>query len=155
MNINRSGKNDMKKSKIKSLFIFVWNLWFEFPEVIRFFLVGGFNTVLGFAVFSLFVFWAGEQWRQLCLVSQWVLTSFISYFLQRIFVFQTHGKVWVEYVKCCTTWIFAYVINAVTLELFFQFGMNIYLAQFIAQIVAAIVTYFAFKYWAFGKYKKS
>ena len=133
---------------MKNLFMFFWNLWFKFPQIIRFFVVGGFNTVFGFVVFSLLVYFAGDQWRQVCLISQWIFTSFISYILQRIFVFQTNGKIWVEYIKCCTTWIFAYFVNATTLELFFQAGMNIYVAQFISQIIAAVVSYFAFKYWA-------
>ena len=136
---------------MKKFFTFIWDLWFKFPQIIRFFLVGGFNTVLGFLVFCLFVYFAGEQWRQVCLGAQWVLTSFVSYLLQRIFVFQTKGKIWQEYMKCCITWMFAYFVNAITLEALFISGMNVYWAQFIAQIIAAVVSYLAFKYWALVK----
>lgn len=133
---------------VKKLWDFAWNLWFKFPQSIRFILVGGFNAVFAYGVFCLLVYLAGEQWRQVCLVTQWLLTSFISYILYRIFVFQSHGKIWEEYVKCCTTWIVGYFINATTLEIFFRLGLNVYVAQLTAQINAAIVSYFAFKYWA-------
>ncbi len=133
---------------IKKLWLFVWNLWFQFPQSIRFILVGGFNAVFAYGVFCLLVYFAGEKWRQVCLVTQWFMTSFISYILYRIFVFQSKGKIWEEYIKCCTTWVIGYFINAATLEIFFRLGLNVYLAQLTAQIIAAIVSYFAFKYWA-------
>lgn len=127
---------------------FIWDLWFKLPRIIRFIFVGGFNAVLAYTVFCLLVYFAGDEWRQLCLIIQWILTSFFSYFLYRIFVFESQGKIWQEYIKSCATWIVGYFVNAIALEIFFQLALNIYLAQLIAQIIAAIVTYFSFRYWA-------
>ncbi|MBE6449985.1 MAG: GtrA family protein [Alphaproteobacteria bacterium] len=141
----------MNEKFLVRAWLFVWHLWFKFPQSIRFILVGGFNALFAFCVFCLLVFLIGEQWRQVCLITQWILTSFVSYILHRIFVFQSKGKILEEYIKCCATWIVGYFVNALTLETLFQLGVNVYLAQLISQIVAAFVSYFAFKYWALSK----
>ena len=133
----------------------MWQLWFKFPQTIRFILVGGFNALFSYIVFCMLVFFLGEQFRQICLIIQWISTSFISYISQRIFVFQSKGKILEEYMKCCATWIVGYLINATTLEVLFRAGVNVYISQFIAQVVSAVISYFSFKYWALTKKDKS
>lgn len=129
---------------------FVLNIWYKFPQKLRFLLVGGFNTLVSYAFFASFIFILGDQRYQLCLVLAWVLSSFSSFAMQKIFVFCTKGKWCREYFRCCVCWVFGYVINAVILEAAVNWGgWNVYPAQAAVIVVTTVVTYLLFKNFAF------
>lgn len=130
--------------------IFVLRVWFNFPEKIRFLLVGGFNTVVSYLMFAGFIFILGELRCQLSLVLAWILSSFISFSTQKIFVFQTKGNWCREYVKCLLTWSIGYLINAGTLELFVKvLHLNVYIGQAVSILLTTVITYLLFKHFAF------
>lgn len=55
-----------------------------------------------------------------------------------------------EYLKCCTTWVFSYMINAGLLEIIVKvLHINVFIAQIIATLSAAVFTYILFKKFAF------
>lgn len=130
--------------------IFILRVWFNFPEKIRFLLVGGFNTVVSYLMFASFIFVLGKPRYQLSLVLAWILSSFISFSTQKIFVFQTKGKWYHEYVKCLLTWSVGYLINACTLELAIKLlHLNIYIGQAVSILLTTVITYILFKHFAF------
>ncbi len=129
---------------------FLLKIWFKLPEKLRFLLVGGFNTVISYTIFAGLIFLIGESKYQQSLVLSWILSSFISFSTQKIFVFQTKGNWIKEYSKCLLTWSIGYVINAGALEVVVKLlHLNVYIGQALSILVTMIMSYILFKYFAF------
>lgn len=128
--------------------------WFNLSDKIRFLLVGGFNASVSYVIFSLICLIVGEQYYQASLACSWIISSVISFITQRCLVFNVEGNLFKQYCKCCTTWVFSYLINATLLEIFVQkLDLNVYLAQIIATLSCAVFTYILFKTFAFRRGK--
>lgn len=130
----------------------VKSFWFKLSDKIRFLIVGGANAGISYLLYSCFVFFLGDEKYQAALALAWVISSFISFTTQKYLVFNVEGNIFKQYLKCCTTWVFSYIINALLLEIFVQkLSFNVYLAQLLATFIAAIFTYVLFKKFAFRK----
>lgn len=125
--------------------------WYNIPDKIRFVLVGGFNAGVSYLIYaSLLYFLLGEKYYQLSLALAWILSSVISFSTQRNLVFRAKGNIIHQYIKCCVTWFFSYLINAFLLWILVQkLYANVYLGQIIATAGCAIFTYIIFKIFAF------
>ena len=126
--------------------------WFELSDKIRFLVVGGLNAGISYLIFSAICFFLGEGIYQISLALSWIISSVISFTTQRYLVFNVKGNLLKQYLKCCTTWFFSYLINAVLLEIFVKnLRLNVYQAQIIATLSCAVFTYVLFKTFAFKK----
>ena len=126
--------------------------WFNISDKIRFLLVGGFNAGVSYLMYSAFCIILGETSYHTALAIAWIISSVVSFTTQKFLVFRGCGSWMREYIKCCTTWVFSYMINAGLLEMFVKiFHINVYLAQIIATLIAAIFTYVVFKKFAFKR----
>ena len=126
------------------------NFWFKTSDKIRFLLVGCFNAGMSYLIYSAFVFSLGESFYQLSLALAWIISSVISFTTQRNLVFSAKGNLFKQYVKCCTTWFFSYLLNAFLLHVFVaNLNINVYIAQIFATGVCAIFNYIMFKVFAF------
>ena len=129
---------------------YLLKIWFGLPEKLRFLFVGGFNTVVSYMMFAGLIFLIGESKYQQSLILSWLLSSFISFFTLKMFVFQTKGNWFKEYSKCLLTWSVGYVINAGMLEAVVVFlKMNVYIGQAISILTTIIISYTLFKHFAF------
>lgn len=126
--------------------------WFRLSDKIRFLLVGGFNAGVSYVIYSLLCILYSADFYQKALAITWCVCSVISFCTQKFFVFRGKG-VWIkEYLKCCTTWVVSYSINAGLLEIFVKkIGLNVFVAQIFATLSAAVFTYIMFKKFAFRK----
>ena len=126
--------------------------WFKLSDKIRFLFVGGFNAGVSYVIYSAFCIVLGDSAYQIALALAWAISSIVSYTTQKFLVFEGKGN-WVkEYLKCCTTWFFSYLINAGLLEFIVKIlHLNVFVAQIVATIVSAIFTYVFFKKFAFRK----
>ena len=126
--------------------------WFKLSDKIRFLFVGGFNAGVSYLIYSAFCIVLGDSAYQIALAFAWAISSIVSYTTQKFLVFEGKGN-WVkEYLKCCTTWFFSYLINAGLLEFIVKIlHLNVFVAQIVATIVSAIFTYVFFKKFAFRK----
>lgn len=124
--------------------------WFNLSDKIRFLFVGGFNAGVSYLIYSAFCIILGESAYQIALALAWAISSVVSFTTQKFLVFEADGN-WVkEYLKCCTTWFFSYLINAGILEFIVKFlHLNVFIAQIIATFSAAVFTYVLFKKFAF------
>lgn len=128
--------------------------WFKLPDKIRFLFVGGFNAGVSYLLYILFCFLLGANAYQIALAIAWLISSAVSFVTQKFLVFQSNGNWLKEYAKCCTTWFFSYLINAGILEFVVKIlHLNVYVAQIVATLAAAIFTYILFKKFAFKKHK--
>ena len=126
------------------------NKWFKLSDKIRFAIIGIVNALFAYFLYAIFLIILGQDCHQLALVLAWIFSSITSFLTHRYFVFRSKGKIIKEYLKCCSTWVVAYFINAILLEIFVSiFCLNPYVAQVIAPAIAGIFTYFAFKKVAF------
>lgn len=126
--------------------------WFNLSDKIRFLLIGGFNAGVSYLIYSIFCIILGQNLYQIALALAWLLSSTISFSLQKVLVFQSKGNWIKEYLKCCVTWFFSYLINAFLLEFIVKnLHQNVFIAQIIATFIAAIFTYVLFKKFAFKK----
>ena len=74
----------------------------------------------------------------------------VSFTTQKFLVFKGSSNWMKEYIKCCTTWFFSYLINAGLLEFIVKIlHLNVFIAQIVATLAAAVFTYFLFKKFAF------
>ena len=103
--------------------IYLWaeNLWFKFPEKLRYLLVGGFNTVLAYSllVFLDFTFekinsaialnLSKEVVANIALIVQYIITINISFTTMRYYVFRSHGNWKKEWLKAWSVYIFIYM----------------------------------------------
>lgn len=126
--------------------------WFKLSDKIRFLFVGGFNAGVSYLIYSAFCIVLGDSAYQIALALAWAISSIVSYTTQKFLVFEGKGN-WVkEYLKCCTTWFFSYLINAGLLEFIVKIlHLNVFVAQIVATIASAIFTYVFFKKFAFRK----
>jgi len=130
------------------------NIWFNLDDKIRYLIVGSFNAGVCYLIYSLICLIMGDNVYQIALALAWFLSSAISFTMQRNFVFEGKGVWYKEYLKCCITWFFSYLINAGLLEFTVKIcGLNVYLAQLISNFTAAVFTYIVFKKFAFRKPK--
>lgn len=141
--------------KVKEFYSFLFDNWLKIPEKLRFLLVGGFNTVVSYLLFVLFLLIMGQERYQLSLFFAWVFSSFISFATQKNYVFCTKGNWLEEYSKCLFTWGIAYVINAIVLEIIVRhFLLSPLIAQVGAVLLTTIITYILFKNFVFKKEEK-
>ncbi len=128
------------------------NFWFSLDDKIRYLFVGSFNAGVCYLIYALICLLMGDKIYQVALALAWFLSSAISFTMQRTFVFESKGVWYKEYLKCCVTWFFSYLINAGLLEFTVQYlHLNVYIAQLISNFTAAVFTYIAFKLFAFRK----
>ena len=126
--------------------------WFKLSDKIRFLIIGGFNAGVSYFIYSAFCLILGDSAYQVALALAWAISSVVSYTKQKFLVFQANGNWIKEYLKCCTTWFFSYLINAGLLEFIVKIlHLNVFVAQIIATITAAMFTYIFFKKFAFKK----
>ena len=128
------------------------DFWFQISDKIRFLIVGTFNAGFSYLIYAGICHFCGESLYQTALVIAWVLTSITSFLTQRFLVFNVEGNLVKQYLKCCLTWFFSYIINAILLNFWVEkIGLNVYISQVIATCACAIFNYIMFKVFAFRK----
>lgn len=140
------------KHKEENIIYKIREKWFNISDKIRFLLVGGFNAGVSYIIFSILCLIIGEQYYQIALALSWIISSVVSFTTQRCFVFNVSGNLFRQYIKCCTTWVFSYLINAFLLSILVQkVLLNVYISQIIATLACAVFTYTMFKIFAFRR----
>ena len=131
-------------NKIIDLYLKLFHFWMRFPEKLRYLLVGGYNTVVSYALYALFLWsWGHPQWA---LFLSFLIASINSYWTQKIYVFNTKGNVLKEYIRCLFSWGVSYLLNALLLEGFLWLKWNEYWAQLVALALVTINSYLMLKY---------
>ncbi len=149
---------------IIKLYLWAENIWFRFPEKLRYLLVGGFNTVLAYALLNALDWLFGcvnkkyelglvpEAVANVALLLQYVITVNISVLTMRYYVFRSTGNWKKEFAKAWSVYIFLYLINAPIMTLLMViFGLKTWVAQGIYLIFSTIITFFLHKYFSFRK----
>lgn len=127
------------------------NSWYKLRQEVRFFLIGCFNALISYCIYSVFCIILGKSEYQVSLIIAWLFSSFVSFNAQKYLVFQSYGNWLTEYLKCCTTWTLSYFLNALFLEICVKIlELNIYISQIISTLSVALLTFILFKKYAFN-----
>lgn len=121
---------------------------------IAYLLVGGFNTVFGFALFVGFhlVFGDGFWNYMLTLACTHVISVLTAFTLHRRFVFDVHGHLWLDLARFETVNLGMLGLNAVLLPLFVEVvGLGVILAQLVAGVVIVITSYLGHSLFSFRR----
>lgn len=135
---------------IMKLYLWLYKGWMTWPQKLRFLLVGGYNTIFSYALFSLLLWMMNGRYEQIALALSFALSTVNSFWTQKIYVFASRAPAWPEFIKCLETWSISYVLNAGLLwELTDGCKVNPYMAQGIALTVLTIFSWIMLKYFAF------
>ena len=135
----------------------ILNLWFKFPEKIRFLLVGGWNTVFAVTLFSLIL--ELFQNYKIALVISHIISVFHTFINLRFFVFRANLKhdknFWKEYFKVNIVYLFYFIFNFAFLWFFVEF-LNIkpIISQIIITCILLIFSYLCNKHFTFKNGKR-
>lgn len=131
----------------------ILTIWFAIPEKIRFLLVGGFNTVSGYLIFSLLTFYLyGMLNNAFILIATYGLSVPLSFCTLKIFVFQTTGNWLKEFIKILNVYVASYFLNLILLYLFTTILlMNNYVSQALALSIMAVTMYLIHRFFTFKK----
>jgi len=114
-------------------------------QVISFILVGILNTIVGYSLYAFFIF----------LGFNYLLSVLFATILGIIFNFKTIGKLVFNnsnkklFFKFIITYIIVFFINVFFIKIFRSYGLNDYLAGFLAILPCAIISFMLNKYYVF------
>jgi putative flippase GtrA len=127
-------------------------LFFKIPEKIRYLFVGAYNTVFGFALFSLLYFLLKDQLHYLIILVLSTPIAIANSFLSlKLLVFRTQGNYLKEYLKCNISYSALLAMNAVILYILVDYAhLYIIASQLLCTIIMAITGYLVHKYFSFS-----
>lgn len=119
-------------------------LW-QNNQVLRFILVGGLNTAFGYGLY-VFLIWSGMHYAPAVFFST-VAGVLFNYFTSSNLVFRKNRCFRLH--RFILTYVFVYLINIVTIKIILCFGINAYIAGFIAIFPVTLITFYLQKKWVF------
>jgi len=136
-----------------------WGLgiFFKLPEKVRFLLMGGFNTAIGYMVFLSFYFlFKNTLHYQIILFSSYAPSTIVSFLTFKIFVFRTKGRWLREYIRVFMSSIIVYLVNIIILHICVEiFKIYIPISQLISILFFTIASYTIHKYFSFQVHLKN
>ena len=118
----------------------------QFKELVLFFLVGGINTIFGYCLYALFLYFN----------LHYALASLLSTIGGVLFNFKTTGIIVFKnhnnklLVKFFGVYTITYLINIGCLKIFASFNTNMYIAGAILMVPVALIAYMLQKKFVFG-----
>lgn len=127
------------------------NIWFGWPQKLRFLLAGGFNTVFSYGLFVLMVAAIGIPYK-IAIAAGYIISTNVSIFTMRYYVFRSKGSLKKEYAKAWGVYLTTMLINYAAMYAMVDLGaVNELLAQGIYTVLITVFTYLMHKYFSFAK----
>lgn len=123
-------------------------------EKLRFLIVGGLNTALGFGLFAFFnwTFSKYEFGYMIALVLSQIISLFFAFWLHKTFTFKTAGHLWQDFIRFTMVNSVNYVINWIALPILVHgMHMNPLIGQLIVLIVTTVLSFVGHKYFSFKR----
>jgi putative flippase GtrA len=125
--------------------------FFRLPEKVRYLLVGGYNTVVGYGLFLVLQTWLGSDLHYLVVLTlAFFLSVGHSFAMLKLFVFRTIGNWRREYLRANISYLLLFAINAALLSGFVD-GLHTEprLAQLYCTVIVAALGYVIHKKFSF------
>jgi putative flippase GtrA len=124
-------------------------------ERIRFLIVGGVNTLVGYGLFALIQFLFGQRIGYLgSLYSSYLIATVLAFTLHRRFTFRAHesGRLMLDFVRFAAVNVVSLLLNTGLLALLVELAhWNAYLAQAASVVVTTVVSYVGHKWFSFHR----
>lgn len=121
-------------------------------EKVRFLLIGGINTAIGYALFVGFYKLMGSEFYLAAYIASYAVSLLIGYSLQRTLVFRVEGHRVRDLFRYSTVQLGIFVVNLLLLPLAVEvFLIEALLAQAAILILTVIGSYFAHRYFSFRR----
>jgi len=127
---------------------------------VRFLIVGGFNTVMGFVVFVAIDMTLG-RWVTaevsrvvssiVTLVVAHLIAAVVAFILYRRFVFRVSGNVVIDFLRFESVYLVPLTVNLVVLPSVVALGVSAILAQGVILVVMTVVSYVGHRYFSFRR----
>lgn len=122
---------------------------------VSFLLVGGINTLIGFGIYTLLTVWVFHDLKfgyLISLVISYAVGITVGYFLYRRFVYKVNGKIFSDFVKFTSVYLFSITLNLILLPAFVQLTpIGPVLAQAMVLVITTLVSYFGHGYFSFRR----
>lgn len=129
-----------------------WFLRVVRDQRVAFLLVGGINTVVGFACFAGFLVLLGKQRYLVALVCAHVVSVLIAFVLYRLAVFRVRGHVLRDLWRFETVYLTALGVNFVLLPILVEIAhLPVLLAQALIVLVTSLMSYLGHKHYSFRR----
>lgn len=126
-------------------------------ERVRFVLVGGFNTVVGYGIFVLVQLTIGKHTSYLLsLYIATIVGTIVAFLSHRRFTFRIsgRGKIFIDFFRFAGVNVIALGINTIALPVLVEIGgLNPLVAQALIVIVTTVVSYVGHKFFSFRRRK--
>jgi len=124
-------------------------------ERVRFLVVGGINTVVGYALFAVLQITAGHVIGYLgSLYGSYLLAVTLAFVLHRRFTFRVEGtgNRLVDFLRFASVYVVSLAANTLVLPLLVELAhLDPLVAQAISVVVTTVVSYFGHKYFSFRR----
>jgi len=118
-------------------------------EQVRFLLVGGVNTVVGYGFFALFLLFFGYL---ASLYLSYAVGVSVAFVLHRRFTFLVSGNVVVDFVRFVGVYVISLAVNTAVLPLMVEVaGLHPLAAQAVALVVTTLISYVGHKWFSFRR----
>jgi putative flippase GtrA len=120
---------------------------------VRFLIVGGINTVVGYGLFVLvqWLFGAVISYFASVLIAH-LLASMLAFTLYRRWVFRAGGTVVVDFLRFQVVYLVPLAANLLALPILVAFaGLNVYVAQALIVVASTVVSFVGHKYFSFRR----
>jgi len=124
-------------------------------ERVRFLLVGGINTAVGYLLFVLIEFLVGQHSSYfISLYGSYILAVTIAFVLHRTVTFKVHGtgNVFIDFLRYQTVSVVALAVNSLALPLLVEVvGIVPNIAQLMIVVLTTIISYVGHKFFSFRR----
>jgi len=118
-------------------------------EQVRFLIVGGINTAVGYGFFALFLLFSGYL---ASLYLSYAVAVSVAFVLHRRFTFRVSGNVAVDFVRFVGVYVISLAINTAVLPLLVEaVGLHALVAQAIALVITTVISYVGHKWFSFRR----
>jgi putative flippase GtrA len=122
---------------------------------VRFLIVGGFNTVFGFALFVVFELLVGQYIGYfVSLYTSYVLAVIVAFLLHRHYTYRVTGtgNILIDFLRFASVSLVSLAVNTIALPVLVEIvGITPIIAQAFIVVVTTIVSYFGHKLFSFRR----
>jgi putative flippase GtrA len=118
-------------------------------EQVRFLVVGGVNTLVGYGFFALILLFAGYL---VSLYLSYAVAVSVAFVLHRRFTFRVSGNVAVDFARFVGVYVVSLAVNTAVLPLLVEVaGFHPLAAQAIALLITTLISYVGHKWFSFRR----
>ena len=121
-----------------------------FSVEFRFLLIGGWNTVVGFAIYTVLLSSLAKDYYIFALICSSLVAGTHAYFTQRVFVWKSQGEVSSQFLRFALVLLAQFTANFFLLYLAVDFfGRDALRSQYAIGMLIVLLTFYTHKNWTF------